>query len=68
MQRPPLNEIPLFEAIAPIAGAATATISITMSAGQWDNLLQAAYDTGWTLVEVDREEKPVAAYRRRING
>ena len=68
MQRPPLNEIPLFEAIAPIVGAATATINITMSTGQWDRLLQAAYDTGWTLVEVDREEKPVAAYRRRMNG
>jgi len=68
MQRPPLNEIPLFEAIAPIVGAATATINITMSTGQWDRLLQMAYDAGWTLLELDHKEKVVAAYRRRLSG
>jgi len=61
MKRPELHKITLSEVSR--HGAV-----MTMSTGQWDRLLQAAYDTGWTLVELDREEKPVAAYRRRING
>jgi hypothetical protein len=33
--------------------------------GQWDMLLQGAYERGWTLLELDRKERPVAAYRRQ---
>jgi hypothetical protein len=39
-------------------------IVITMSVGQWDELLAAAYRQGWTLLEVDDHERPVRAYRR----
>jgi hypothetical protein len=37
---------------------------ITMSEGQWDGLLQAAYDDDWILLEVDANETPVKAYRK----
>jgi hypothetical protein len=36
----------------------------TMSTGQWDGLLRAAYDAGWVLLELDEDETPVAAYLR----
>jgi hypothetical protein len=39
-------------------------VIITMSEGQWDGLLQAAYDTGAILLELDRKERPVRAYQR----
>ena len=35
----------------------------TMSIGQWDTMLQAAYDVGFTLLELDDEENIVRAYR-----
>jgi hypothetical protein len=38
---------------------------VTMSVGQWDMLLQGAYERGWTLLELDDDEMPVAAYRRQ---
>lgn len=38
---------------------------ITMSIGQWDGLLAAAYDSGAILLELDRNEKPIKAYRRK---
>jgi hypothetical protein len=37
---------------------------ITMSPGQWDGVLQSAYDKGWTLVEIDGEGKPLQAFKR----
>jgi hypothetical protein len=37
---------------------------VTMSRGQWDALLAAAYDAGWTLLEVDDCERPVRAFRK----
>jgi hypothetical protein len=37
-----------------------------MSVGQWDRLLAEAYDTGWTLLELDEQEWPVAAYRNPL--
>jgi len=39
-------------------------VNITMSEGQWDELLQAGYDAGCTLIEVDRYGGPVRAYRK----
>jgi hypothetical protein len=37
---------------------------ITMSTGQWDGTLSAAYDAGWILLELDKKERPVRAYQR----
>jgi len=56
MKRPPLHQVPLREALQP--GAV-----ITMSPKQWDGLLEACYNDGWTLLEVDRRERPVRAFR-----
>lgn len=37
---------------------------ITMSEGQWDAMLSAAYAAGWILLELDEHERPVKAYRK----
>ena len=37
---------------------------VTMSVGQWDPLLQAAYDGGSILLELDDDEQPLRAFRR----
>jgi hypothetical protein len=37
---------------------------ITMTVGQWDSMLSAAYAEGWILLEVDAQEQPVRAYRK----
>lgn len=36
--------------------------TITMSVGQWDGLLESAYENGFVLLELDQNEKPVKAY------
>ena len=36
---------------------------MTMGEGQWDGMLAAAYAQGWVLLELDADERPVAAYR-----
>jgi hypothetical protein len=41
--------------------------TVTMSQGQWDHLLQAAYDEGWLLLELDEDEKLIHIYRRPLN-
>ena len=61
MERPVLNEIALDEARKLMMQPMSA--SITMRPGQWDMLLQAAYDRGWILLEVKNEES-VRAFRR----
>ncbi len=58
MNRPPLHPIPL-DAVTFAPG----TITLTMSIGQWDALLAEAYRRGHTLLELDADERPVAAYR-----
>ena len=58
MERPELKEIPVdgvFDG---------SSVIITMSRGQWDDFLQAAYNNGIILLEVDENEIPVKAYRR----
>lgn len=60
--RPRLRPIPLTEAL-PLRPA---TVTLTMSTGQWDALLQAAYDRGCVLLELDDEERPVHAYQRGV--
>lgn len=57
-----LHPIPLEQAIAALTGAGRV---ITMSEGQWDALLSAAYQAGWTLLELDEDERPVRAYQRK---
>lgn len=59
MKRPRLHPIPL-DAVQLGPGV----IIITMSIGQWDALLAEAYRRGHTLLELDADEKPVAAYRK----
>jgi len=60
-KRPTLEEIPISSAIN------KGCFNVTMSIGQWDGFLQTAYDNGATLLEVDENEKPVKAYRKRMN-
>lgn len=52
-KRPALHEIPLPVELKP--GAAFMTID----EGAWDMLIKAAYERGWTLLEMDEDEKPV---------
>src|SRR5262249_39520428 len=59
--RPPLHPIPVSSVWPPRRGLAYATMSMS----QWDGILQAAYDAGFVLIELDDEERPVAAYRLR---
>ena len=59
VKRPELHEVPLGEAWPLKAGEVT----VTMSEGQWDWLLQAAYDGGFVLLELDVDERPVRAYQ-----
>ena len=63
MRRPALNEINLDGAMNALLGGKGAAV-MTMSPNQWDALLNAAYQSGWTLLELDDREQPVKAYRR----
>jgi hypothetical protein len=40
------------------------TVTLTMSEGQRGTLLQAGYDLGFVLLELDQDERPVRAYQR----
>ena len=58
MKQPILNEVSLDTIFN------KPSVSITMSPGQWDGILQAAYDAGHNLIEVDENENPLKAYRK----
>jgi hypothetical protein len=58
MKRPPLSGIPLSE-----VKLTPGSLTITMAVGQWNALLEAGYKQGATLLELDADERPVAAYR-----
>lgn len=60
MKRPTLHEIPLHGGIIFEPG-----LKVTMNVGQWDVLLAAAYDSGAVLLELDDNERPIKAYRRK---
>jgi hypothetical protein len=60
MKRPVLNEIQVE------GGILKPGLIVTMSIGQWDKLLAAAYDNGATLLELDENETPIRAYRRKL--
>jgi hypothetical protein len=68
MRRPELNRLPLDRALEFLHKPGAGQCMITMSVGQWDMLLQEAYERGWTLLELDRKERPVAAYRRQVGN
>jgi hypothetical protein len=38
----------------------------TMNADQWGELLQGAYDAGWTLLVLDDQERPLRAFRKAV--
>ena len=61
MKRPFLNEINLDRAMNDFF--TKPCVVITMSRGQWDGLLEAAYESGHVLLEVDHNERPVKAYQ-----
>jgi hypothetical protein len=63
MKQPALNEIDLDEVMKNLLTGKPCVV-ITMSRGQWDKLLDSAYTSGHILLELDRNEKPVRAYRR----
>ncbi|MEW6586255.1 MAG: hypothetical protein AB1442_11680 [Nitrospirota bacterium] len=65
MKRPKLNKIDLKGIMAEFLDG-RAGVTVTMSPGQWDKLLQAAYDAGHNLIEVDDNEMPVRAYRKKL--
>jgi hypothetical protein len=50
-----LNEVRPFDPLS---------VTVTMSIGQWDRFLAMAYEGGYTLLELDDNERPVAAYRK----
>lgn len=52
----------------PLADALKAARVMTMSLGQWDAMLAAAYERGWILLEIDDNDVPVRAYRKVITG
>lgn len=62
MNRPMLTEIALDlqEILKP------GKVSCTMNVGQWDTVLEAMYDQGATLIELDDSELLVAAYRKSV--
>lgn len=64
MKRPKLNQIPLKIAMQWITDAKPGFV-ITMSIGQWDKFLEEGYNhQGATLIELDKQEKPIAAYKK----
>ena len=63
MKRPVLNEITLDGGTILKRG-----LIVTMSVGQWDGLLATAYDRGATLLELDDDEMPIKAYRRKADA
>lgn len=65
MKRPKLNQIPLKIAMQWITTNAKPGFVITMSIDQWDKFLEEGYNhQGATLIELDKQEKPIAAYRK----
>jgi hypothetical protein len=64
MKRPQLDRMPLAGVLASLRTPKAGQCLMTMSVEQWDTMLQVAYDGGWTLLELDRKERPLAAYKR----
>jgi len=61
-KRPELDSTPIPDITKP------GGLFITCSPGQWDDMLEIAYDEGWTLLEVedrDGKEVVVRAWKRK---
>lgn len=67
MKRPVLNKVSLDDVMNGLLGGKPSA-TVTMSQGQWDGFLQAAYDTGHNLIELDENEIPVRAYRKKMEA
>jgi Mlc titration factor MtfA (ptsG expression regulator) len=65
MTRPELNEADVKAAVSDMLNGVP-NWYCTMSVGQWDAFLQAAYERGAVLIELDDAERPIRAYRRRM--
>jgi hypothetical protein len=59
-----LTPFPVAAALRVLHGGEPAVI-VTMSEGQWDALLSAAYAHGFILLELDDDEQPVRAFQRK---
>ena len=59
-----LTPFPLALAMEALTGGTPGARSITMAEGQWDGILQGAYEHGFILLELDSQERPVRAYRK----
>ena len=68
MKRPILNEVSLADVMESMLGGGKPSVNITMSRGQWDGFLQAAYDAGHNLIEMDNNEIPGRAYRKKLDA
>jgi hypothetical protein len=71
--RPKLNEVLIPDDIDRIFPECASQMApegfrmITMSVGQWDPLLRAAYDEGWLILELDNNERLIHVYRMPMN-
>ena len=65
MERPKLDPMSLTDAMNEILSCKP-SVSVTMSPGQWDHFLKSAYDAGHKLIEVDENEMPIRAYRKKL--
>lgn len=64
MKRPHLDSVDLGMAVRDMLGGRPG-VYITMSVGQWDLFLKEGYDhQDTTLIELDENEEPIAAYRK----
>lgn len=55
--RPALHEVPV------PAGPQRGRVYLTINEGAWDALIKAGYESGFTLIEMDEDERPVRAFR-----
>jgi len=67
MKRPVLNKVSLDDVMNGLLGGEPSA-TVTMSPGQWDGFLHAAYDAGHNLIELDENEIPVRAYRKKMEA
>ena len=66
MDRPRLNKVPFDKVFKTISKGRPCDCIMTMSVGQWNERLQAAYDQGFVLWELDDNGIPVATYRNEL--
>jgi len=60
--RPRLDSMPL----ASLSLGGKSGLMITISKNQWDSFIQTVYERGGVLVELDHRERPVRAYKKKV--